>query len=258
MHQDPKWVTVLGYIAGADIWEAFETDWQRVLGEYGIDMFHAREFFPSRKPYRTWSRVKRNDFLIDLLDVIGQQNITPVGRAVSHEAFMAQPIWFRRYLTGARLTTTGKFVYSGAPNDPYQMAMVELMIEALDEASDDDLVHFTMSQQDQMEGYTVGHMNRIRTMMEQQNDPRASKLGRASYSTPALDRGLQAADLLNHVVYVRLTRPLDLRMAWALRMLAKKRGTVITWVEQTFDAARDLVEARLEPEALARLQAIEK
>jgi len=258
MHAKPTWVLVYGYIAGPETWDAFGQDWNGILAdpEYAIEVFHAIDFFQGRKPFREWKAEKRNQFLGHLVEAINRHKLYPVGRGISYEAFMAQPTWFRRYLTGGRLRSEGIFVYTGAPNDAYHVALQELMTDALARADEHAMVHFIMGQQDRVEGYAVGHLNRIRTIMEAEGDSRARQLGSIAYSTGTITKGLQAAALWNYLCQSKLMRgSLTGRAEWALKALAEQVDhDVKLWDRGTFATAYDEVLRRLPAGALERLE----
>lgn len=80
-------VVVAGLIAPTARWERFETDWKLVLASYGIDYFHAVEFYHSDGPWKRgtqWDAESyRASFIAKLLSVVQALETKPDVAVVS-------------------------------------------------------------------------------------------------------------------------------------------------------------------------------
>ncbi len=77
-------ISLWGYVAPAEKWESFDRSWKSVLGEFGVEYFHMKEFAHSNGPYKPWKgrENKRRDFLSKLIAVIGANVSYGVGASV--------------------------------------------------------------------------------------------------------------------------------------------------------------------------------
>ena len=112
IHEGAEVCLLAGYFGGRGQWRKFEKSWQRVLRDFGLDAFHAKEIVKRRDSYELqWS----------LASVIAQNKIYPVGYGVVVRDFFKFSLIERRFLTGATLTAAGKIKESGNPNRPISL-----------------------------------------------------------------------------------------------------------------------------------------
>ncbi len=78
-------VAVAGNLALAANWQAFQSEWSTVLGEYGIETFHMKDLQAYQKEFHSW-RDKgpqyRDDFVDLLLETMRRNALQPVGTAI--------------------------------------------------------------------------------------------------------------------------------------------------------------------------------
>jgi hypothetical protein len=92
-------VTVAGALATEDNWEWLIDDWGLVLRkpEYGVERFHAYDFFAREKAFEGWGRAKADEFLGELIEttrnrligVVGAQFPFGTGRSAIAKAYAA-------------------------------------------------------------------------------------------------------------------------------------------------------------------------
>jgi hypothetical protein len=84
---------VAGYIATGKQWDKFSRAWNLMLKEYGVSIFHTKEFETEegrkRSVYKGWSKKKRNRFQNDIIDIIVGSGLQDVGIAIPLSVFRA-------------------------------------------------------------------------------------------------------------------------------------------------------------------------
>lgn len=80
---DQRVLSVGAYLATADRWDLFQHEWQTLLDQAGVAVFHMTDFEARRPPYDTWDRVKRIGFLRALLATIKARTCLRVSVSVS-------------------------------------------------------------------------------------------------------------------------------------------------------------------------------
>src|SRR5258708_36436255 len=84
-------VGMAGIIAPAERWAEFDLVWVTILGRYGLQEFHMREYAHRRGPFVDWPEEKRRALMKELLDAIGSLPPTYVGSVISMQAWRALP-----------------------------------------------------------------------------------------------------------------------------------------------------------------------
>ena len=75
-------VAVSGFVGPIQWWQDFETRWQSFLDEFGLDHFHATEFWARKsRPYSNWSDAQHLKAKGDICDILA--NLSAIGVAVS-------------------------------------------------------------------------------------------------------------------------------------------------------------------------------
>ncbi len=67
--------TVAGYLATVEEWQAFTSEWDHVLVDFGITKFHMVDFAQSRGEFEAWEHEeeKRQQFMSQLIDIIDRR-----------------------------------------------------------------------------------------------------------------------------------------------------------------------------------------
>jgi hypothetical protein len=205
-----------GYIGPPRQWQKLRRKWDKVLDQYGVPSFHAKDFFQfekrkNREHYKDWSAKKLSHFLAALLTIINQRDLDPLSAGIYVPDFNTFSDEDRQYLTGgirkvravgygdgSTETTLGDFVTSGAPSKPFFGVFQRFVGDALLKAPPDTLVNFTFDRQDQYEARTV------ETFYEQFTNGHLPaelerKVGKIGHDKSADEPALQAADLLAYV-----------------------------------------------------------
>ena len=124
-----------GFQGKGHTWRKFERDWSRVLREYNVEQFHAKDFY-SRRPdgslkgsYSHLDNHEANRFIADLEDCVPTHKLKTIGSIVNIDDFHSLSEDERRYVTGARWRN-GKFTTSGAPSKPYFLAFEHCVAQA--------------------------------------------------------------------------------------------------------------------------------
>lgn len=70
--KDTPAMVVAGWVASADQWIRFEKDWQVILSDHGIGLFHMRDFAACRGEFESWKgkEERRKSFLSRLVSLI--------------------------------------------------------------------------------------------------------------------------------------------------------------------------------------------
>jgi hypothetical protein len=157
-----KYCLVLGFIGSPRHWGKFEIEWKKVLDNYKVTEFHAKEFFgknPKRMrigQYQNWTSIQADSFLEGLLSVVRSRRLYPVGGAVDVTAFNSFTHDERRFFTGGLIDKTRiKWRTSGAPSKPYYFAMNLLIVDALSNADPDANLHFIFDEQNVLQSRAI-------------------------------------------------------------------------------------------------------
>jgi hypothetical protein len=59
-------VTMAGFLAPLEAWEELEPKWDSILNGYNIDVFHSKEFYATKPPFKTWKKIKKLSFAEEL------------------------------------------------------------------------------------------------------------------------------------------------------------------------------------------------
>ncbi|CAN7459916.1 DUF3800 domain-containing protein [Bradyrhizobium sp. LjRoot220] len=59
-------VTMAGFLAPIEAWEELEPKWDSILSSFNVDVFHSKEFYSTKPPFKTWTRVKKLSFADEL------------------------------------------------------------------------------------------------------------------------------------------------------------------------------------------------
>lgn len=203
-HGNSIYCLICGYIGSQRQWKLFERSWAQVLEENQVPDFHAKDFFArdsqgiGKNHYHGWSQKQAMRFLDTLTDVINQRQLYPVGAAVEVKEFNSFSVGERRFLTVGKITPSGKWLMTGAPYRPYQLAYIGLLTDAVKKIPLDTRMHFVMDSNKVEEPLARLVFN---DLVKGQYHPEWAKLGDVTYASRTTRLGLQAADLQAHVWY---------------------------------------------------------
>lgn len=194
---------VAGYFGGPGQWRKLGTAWQKVLDEYKVTEFHAKQFWAFDNqaqrvgPYKNWSSAKAQTFLAKLISIIDSHKIHPVSSALVVESFNRLSYNQRRFLTGGSLRN-GKFVTSGCPSKPYFVPFQNTILTIADHAPTGGKAKFAFDLNKNFKGYAQDLYYEVL----KQTDVRVKdRLGEISFPTGQEAVQLQSADLLCYLNY---------------------------------------------------------
>jgi hypothetical protein len=135
---DPA-TSVAGYVATGKQWHTFSHGWNRMLKEYGVEIFHTTELETEagrrRSVYRDWSRKKREQFQNDIIDIIRACGLYDVGIAIPRSVYnsVATPERIKKFgptpdglcailalMQAAGFALDNKAIYKQAPSFFYE------------------------------------------------------------------------------------------------------------------------------------------
>ena len=192
-HPGSEIAAVLGYVSWKDDWDNFCSEWQIVLAEYGIEVFHMSECMdkingPSKPkwPYRGWSDSKRDSFIRSLIGVALNNTLFAVGGTLDVRAYDAvSPGWLKR-----------------EAEHPYHFSFqmfFDLLLPALETVeppfAPEDQVAFFFDQNTQFEERATRAFHLIKGLRDSKD-----RFGSLTFASKKKHKPLQAADLLAYIV----------------------------------------------------------
>lgn len=214
--------TVAGFIASPRQWQLLKKAWRAVLDGEAVTTFHAEKFFQranwrsSKSPYHGWTPDRADNFIAELLNVVLDRSIKPIGGPVNVADFEAMHPDMRKVITGATLkwrwssvpgsradpSVRADFRTSGAPQYPYFAAFNLFIDEALTRTPQGAKVHFVLDRHGVYEGYArVVYAERLKLRA-----PGWEKMGHLRYAASSDHEALQVADLYAYILNGWITR----------------------------------------------------
>ena len=227
-HSGSAWCLVAGYRASPGQWKRFDSEWQAVLGQYGVGAFHSNQYFnrkqikdPKRNPYLNWPDKKAASYFGDLLGVIKGRKIYPVGCAVEVPAFEAYSYEDRCVLAGYAAKASRR---KSRDPVPYHLAFRLMLADAIKTAAPGTELHIIIAEQIEYQQ----RAGEVYTLTKQlaSDDPRIQQLKSFGMGDPKDKPALQAADLFAGRWYnylVRGRQRLNRENEIALNILTHKR-----------------------------------
>jgi hypothetical protein len=118
-HASSPVVCVGGCVSTAEQWSLFQREWNEVLAEAGVEVFHMSEFESRRGPYKDWDNEKRRYVQAKLLKII--QDRVKVGIAVS----VVRSDYDKVMTPGRRYTHDGPYAFCASMCFMYTAAWAE-------------------------------------------------------------------------------------------------------------------------------------
>ncbi len=214
IHEGAPHCVVVGYMGSPLQWERFSREWNAVLKKYGVESFHANEFFnrgiipdPRHNPYLDWSEEQAANYLDDLLSIIKRRQIAPVGVAVDVKDFESLSYGEQCVLVGYQPKKV-KRLHRMKPA-PYHLAVRGLIESAITRSSADPNLHFVLSEQRELQGRAIDAYNLLKKYYGELGGLRekaaSKRLKGIGVESPLDFPGLQAADFLANRWYYYLT-----------------------------------------------------
>jgi hypothetical protein len=200
IHSGTKICVIAGYFGGPGQMRRLERAWEKTLKYFGFPMedFHTNSLIRSKKHHAMLRALAR---------VVGEQKkIYPVTWAVFVDDFNSFSLEQRRFMTGARLSPSGKLVTSGCPNKPYFVPFQNIIKVVTDAAPVGGKAHFSFGLNTQFAEYAVALFKQIVDNPPPKDSAISTwksrdRLGAPRFPSAAETAPLQAADLLVHVTY---------------------------------------------------------
>jgi hypothetical protein len=203
IHDGAPVCVVAGYFGGPGQWKKFDVLWRRVLNEFDVPDFHAKDFWHRtpeggrKKPYVGWTDRDDERFLADLTKAIQKYKIHPFSPAIYPDDFNRFSLNERRYLTGAQLRN-GRFQTSGCPTQPYFVPFQNAVLTVASYATAGSLAHFYLGLGRNLSGYAEVFFDQIKAHPDM---PHRDKMGIISFPPASETPHIQAADLLSYLTY---------------------------------------------------------
>lgn len=202
--QDERFCVVAGFVATSQKWSIFEEGWQRATA--GVE-FHAKRFFARDDKgqrvgdYAGWSDRQAKAYLDRCLDAVltraANNVLIPVGAVVDVAAFKALPLRERKWLTGYYLDSRRKAITTGAPSQPYFVALPWCLSQAADcVRKPGTKVEIVCDRSPNVMGLVTNVFDVVT-----QRSPFGKLLGELAFKQAQDVGGLQAADLLTYCCY---------------------------------------------------------
>lgn len=186
---------VAGYWGGEKEWRAVEWKWKSVLGEFGIDEFHAKQFWPRPEgkrlgPFSDWDDERHHAFVDKLLRVIESSNIVPFSYGVSAEAWQNRSDYWKRIFVGPGF---GK----GRAHDPLFLSFQVAISKTATYCKPGKIMHFVYD----LDSKNSGRFAEWYRDFKHDNESVDSGLGDLIFADSKQALPLQVADLLGYEAY---------------------------------------------------------
>lgn len=190
-HRSDSVVAVAGFIASASLWVSFESRWQKFLDEFGLQRFHAAQFWSRKgRPYSTWDSTKHNAAAAHICAIFRDLNPFGVGAAVDVNAFNE---W------------RSKLDILVDPN-PYYFCLSRCMrplIRIITTVPNDEGVAIYVDQDTELQslGYEIARWHESRLRQEPAANINPERSVSTTYGSSLDFLPLQAADILAHASF---------------------------------------------------------
>lgn len=188
-HAESRAITVAGYVISPESLPVLERKWRSLLGKYGMDELHMKEFVPPHGKYSQWPEEKKRSLFEALIGLIHQFSLVGVGAAVEMNEFV---------------TTSHAFAHSKSPDlvkSPYQWCLLHCMVQAAawaDEEKRAGLINYTLD-----EGCpSRGRVQKDYALTRENEETRQKfRLGSLTFVDSKHHPAVQCADLLAYEMY---------------------------------------------------------
>jgi hypothetical protein len=103
-------VIVGGFIASVEQWDAYERDLSTLMGEYGVDKFHAKDLRQTKGDFKGWPRAKKAKFNSRFLQMADRHLACGVSTVLSSEAY-------------TRIYRAGTAIQKASPDSQYGLCV---------------------------------------------------------------------------------------------------------------------------------------
>jgi hypothetical protein len=232
IHGGAKVCVVGGFYGKEGAWKNFTKQWNAILNKFpelSETGFHAKDFFKSPRQgiYREWTDEKAGKLLNYLVKCVSNNLIRPIGYGVIVDDFEKLSLKNRLWLTGAKFRASdGKHAGGGCPSKSYYLPFMFSVLGAcqISNTTHGERLHFFAGLDRTFAGYATQLHKFLREDVRIPPDLR-SKLGGIDYPLAKDTPGIQAADLLVHLMYqhsINLAEQGQLETPRILRQLSKR------------------------------------
>jgi hypothetical protein len=202
-----RFIVVAGYFGEFEAMRTAEDGWRAVLLKYLSHVpedereFHAKVFWARDEqgkrtyPYNDWDDAKANDYINDLIDVIGGSAIHPASCSIFTPKWKTLSLDERRQLTGAGWYK-GKFRDTGAPTKPYFSPFRLFIWTCAKYCAPGQLINFFFDIDSKHSGYSLRYFTRLRKLGRYKD-----RLGQIDFPDSVRAPIIQCADLLAYEIY---------------------------------------------------------
>jgi hypothetical protein len=212
IHDQAKVCLVAGFYGKQRSWRDFENRWNAVIASYpelAGEGFHAKRFYARNEGkrlgrYKDWTDEKAESFLERLVICItSSREIFPIAYAVVVDDFLALPLQSRQWLTGAKFEkNTGRVISGGCPNKPYYLPFIFCVLKSTEKSATapEEKLHVFVGIDRTFHGY-ASSLYQFLLIDDRLSESLRSKLGTLANPLAKNTPGLQAADLIAHIMY---------------------------------------------------------
>jgi hypothetical protein len=203
IHTDAAVCVIAGYFGGRSQLRKLEIAWKRVLQRFNFPLrdFHAKNLF---------GKPKHAPMLSALTEAISEQKkVHPISMGIVVDDFNNFSLDRRKWMTGGRVDTNGKWINSGCPSKPYFVPFTVCLSRITDYASVGGKAHFFFGLDRGFAEYALALFKQIKTQLAQgiylESEWKSKdRLGDADFPMASQTPQLQAADLFVHLTYQRI------------------------------------------------------
>jgi hypothetical protein len=91
--QESRVAAVAGYIGKVAQWEAFQGEWHKALGEFGVKQMHRAELESFKGEFKDWNGTRRTKFLQRIQPIIRDHIKVPTCESSSGKEWAGTKPW---------------------------------------------------------------------------------------------------------------------------------------------------------------------
>jgi hypothetical protein len=215
IHDGAEVCLIAGYFGGRGQWRKFGKAWEQVLGDFDVPLneFHAQNLVKRTNFFHGWNTTQSYELQLALAQTIARFRIHPVAHGVLVKDFFKLSLAERRFLTGATLTAEGQLEETGKPKQPYFAVFQPVVKRVLSHAEVGGKAHFFLGPDRQFANYATGLYLRLKN---NPLFPHRERFGDVGFPLAKETPGLQAADLLVHILYLDTQNRVQTRLMHTL------------------------------------------
>jgi hypothetical protein len=89
-HYGSEALVVAGYLSSLEMWQQFESEWNKALHDYSLPYFHMTDYANGVGDYANWAGNIRTERLGRFIEIINRNTLASYGLAISKKAFESE------------------------------------------------------------------------------------------------------------------------------------------------------------------------